>query len=282
MQFGELPTGGYFWRPPYINHGAFASELGCIAIGRTDSKLFNHFHYNPWSTPDENQERSAARLAKRDPVLYKWCVNHVAQPSARSGRLRRHDAASTAAIRTHMRMVRPTAIHTVMENTATTEPASSGPKPRGVRNKIRLIHLLVWGDRRSVDHWCSDSTGLMLDHRDDWGWGLARCRVPDTLIPDHTVEALKNRHIMLAQANPDDNNNWVVGGPTGAWQSRDDGDNWTSIEFAGLEVFRRWSSPSSSTRPVHGKSCGWRPTTACGRSIPRIRRRNGPALTVVT
>ncbi|MEO0579143.1 MAG: DUF4437 domain-containing protein [Pseudomonadota bacterium] len=21
MQFGDLPTGGYFWRPPYINHG---------------------------------------------------------------------------------------------------------------------------------------------------------------------------------------------------------------------------------------------------------------------
>ena len=30
MQFGELPTGGYFWRPPYINHGAFASEYGCM------------------------------------------------------------------------------------------------------------------------------------------------------------------------------------------------------------------------------------------------------------
>lgn len=76
MQFGDLPTGGYFWRPAYINHGAFASELGCIALGRTDSKLFNHFHYNPWSTPEQNQSRAAARLAKRDPLLYKWCVNY--------------------------------------------------------------------------------------------------------------------------------------------------------------------------------------------------------------
>ena len=75
MQFGDLPTGGYFWRPAYINHGAFASEYGCIALGRTDSKLFNHFHYNPWSTPEENQLRAAARLAKRDPLLYKWCVS---------------------------------------------------------------------------------------------------------------------------------------------------------------------------------------------------------------
>ena len=76
MQFGDVPTGGYFWRPAYINHGAFASQNGCIALGRTDSKLFNHFHYNPWSTLDENQLRSAARLARRDPLLYKWCIQH--------------------------------------------------------------------------------------------------------------------------------------------------------------------------------------------------------------
>ncbi len=76
MQFGDVPTGGYFWRPAYINHGAFASELGCIALGRVDSKLYNHFHYNPWSTPQENHARSAARLAQRDPLLYQWCVNY--------------------------------------------------------------------------------------------------------------------------------------------------------------------------------------------------------------
>jgi len=84
MQFGDIPSGGYFWRPAYINHGAFASEYGCIALGRTDSKLFNHFHYNPWSTPVENQERSGARLLKRDPLLYKWAVsfdhNHPHSP----------------------------------------------------------------------------------------------------------------------------------------------------------------------------------------------------------
>ncbi len=77
MQFGEVPTGGYFWRPAYINHGAFASERGCIALGRVDSKLFNHFHYNPWSTPVENQQRAAARLAQRDPLLYRWMVSHA-------------------------------------------------------------------------------------------------------------------------------------------------------------------------------------------------------------
>ncbi|MYD42634.1 MAG: DUF4437 domain-containing protein [Gammaproteobacteria bacterium] len=84
MQFGNLPTGGYFWRPAYINHGAFASEFGCIALGRVDSKLFNHFHYNPWTTPQENRERSAARLYKRDPLLYRWAVsqnhNHPHSP----------------------------------------------------------------------------------------------------------------------------------------------------------------------------------------------------------
>jgi len=75
MQFGDVPTGGYFWRPAYINHGAFASEFGCIALGRTDSKLYNHFHYNPWSTPVANADRSLARIYQRDPLLYQWAFS---------------------------------------------------------------------------------------------------------------------------------------------------------------------------------------------------------------
>jgi hypothetical protein len=77
MQFGSVPTGGYFWRPAYINHGSFASEQGCIALGRVDSKLFNHFHYNPWTTPVENQDRSIARVHQRDPLLYRWMVSQA-------------------------------------------------------------------------------------------------------------------------------------------------------------------------------------------------------------
>ena len=76
MQFGDLPTGGYFWRPPYINHGAFGCKLGTLAIGRTDSQLYNHFHFNPWTTPEENQERAASRLLHRNPELYKWVNTH--------------------------------------------------------------------------------------------------------------------------------------------------------------------------------------------------------------
>ncbi|MCB1699747.1 MAG: hypothetical protein KDI14_02755, partial [Halioglobus sp.] len=34
-----------------------------------------HFHYNPWTTPVENVNRSAARLYQRDPLLYKWMVS---------------------------------------------------------------------------------------------------------------------------------------------------------------------------------------------------------------
>ncbi len=75
MQFGDLPTGGYFWRPPYINHGGFASRKGILAIGRTDSLLYNHFHFNPWSEPQENHERAAARLQDRNPELYKWVLS---------------------------------------------------------------------------------------------------------------------------------------------------------------------------------------------------------------
>ena len=76
MQFGDLPTGGYFWRPPYINHGAFGCKLGTLAIGRTDSQLYNHFHFNPWTNPEENQERAASRLLHRNPELYKWVNTH--------------------------------------------------------------------------------------------------------------------------------------------------------------------------------------------------------------
>ncbi len=72
MQFGDLPTGGYFWRPPYINHGAFASRQGCIALGRTDAELFNYFHFNPWTSPEENHARAAAKLYRERPDLWKW------------------------------------------------------------------------------------------------------------------------------------------------------------------------------------------------------------------
>ena len=74
LQFGELPTGGYFWRPPYINHGAFRCKLGTIAFGRTDAKLHNYFHFNPWSNPDENKHRAAAQLYRGRPQLYDWVV----------------------------------------------------------------------------------------------------------------------------------------------------------------------------------------------------------------
>ena len=81
MQFGDLPTGGYFWRPPYINHGAFYSENGILGFGRTDGQLHNYFHWNPYSTPEENADRAAAQLTRHKPELHKWIVatdhNHI-------------------------------------------------------------------------------------------------------------------------------------------------------------------------------------------------------------
>lgn len=75
MQFGNLPTGGYFWRPAWINHGAFSSDLGILGFGRTDSKLHNYFHFNPWTTPAENRDRAAARLARTKPDLFRWAIS---------------------------------------------------------------------------------------------------------------------------------------------------------------------------------------------------------------
>ena len=76
MQFGDLPTGGYFWRPPYINHGSFRSRRGCIAFGRTDSKIHNYFHFNPWSSQAENIKRSAAHLYRQRPMMYDWVASN--------------------------------------------------------------------------------------------------------------------------------------------------------------------------------------------------------------
>ena len=75
MQFGELPTGGYFWRPPYINHGSFRCKYGTIAFGRTDSKLHNYFHYNPWTNPKQNLLRAAAQVYRQRPLLHDWQVS---------------------------------------------------------------------------------------------------------------------------------------------------------------------------------------------------------------
>ncbi|MDG1707156.1 MAG: hypothetical protein P8H03_00250, partial [Emcibacteraceae bacterium] len=60
----------------YINHGSFRCKLGTIAFGRTDSKLHNYFHYNPWSNPDENKLRAAAMMYRQRPELYKWTATH--------------------------------------------------------------------------------------------------------------------------------------------------------------------------------------------------------------
>jgi hypothetical protein len=72
LQFGELPTGGYFWRPAYINHGSFRSQYGTIALGRTNSKLHNYFHYNPWTNPKQNLFRAAAQVYRQRPLLHEW------------------------------------------------------------------------------------------------------------------------------------------------------------------------------------------------------------------
>ncbi len=76
MQFGNLPTGGYFWRPPYINHGAFRCKYGTLALGRVDSNLYNHFHFNPWTNVEENRARAASRVLAWKPELYRWIEEH--------------------------------------------------------------------------------------------------------------------------------------------------------------------------------------------------------------
>ena len=72
LQFGYLPTGGYFYRPPYIGHGPFQCEYGTYAIFRTDSWLVNHFNWNPYMNVDENRERVVDIVKARQPLLTDW------------------------------------------------------------------------------------------------------------------------------------------------------------------------------------------------------------------
>ncbi len=72
LQFGYLPTGGYFYRPPYIGHGPFQCEYGTYAIFRTDSWLVNHFNWNPFMNPEENRIRVIDKVKKRQPLLTDW------------------------------------------------------------------------------------------------------------------------------------------------------------------------------------------------------------------
>jgi hypothetical protein len=76
LQFGYLPTGGYIYRPPYINHGPFQCEYGTLGLFRTDSWLVNHFNWNPFRTPDECRVDVIEKMRKRQPNLMDWVFMH--------------------------------------------------------------------------------------------------------------------------------------------------------------------------------------------------------------
>jgi hypothetical protein len=77
MQFGYVPTGGYIYRPPYINHGPFQCEYGTLGLFRTDSWLVNHFNWNPWRTPDECRLSVVEKMRLRQPDLMNWVFMHA-------------------------------------------------------------------------------------------------------------------------------------------------------------------------------------------------------------
>lgn len=76
-------------------------------------------------------------------------------------------------------------------------------------------------------------SGLILDHREDWRWAW-QFGIPDSMLPEETVETLATRHITLLQANPGDPQQWVAGGATGLWRSGDGAETWNRVEFEGV------------------------------------------------
>lgn len=59
---GTMTAGSYLWRPPYVTHGPFHSENGCLILVWVDGQLVNHFVDDPSTSPEENR-RAALRLA---------------------------------------------------------------------------------------------------------------------------------------------------------------------------------------------------------------------------
>ncbi len=51
---GTLRAGSYIWRPPYITHGPFYSETGCMFYLWCDETLINHFVDDPSLSREAN------------------------------------------------------------------------------------------------------------------------------------------------------------------------------------------------------------------------------------
>ena len=57
----------------HINHGSFRCKYGARSpSARTDSPLFNYFHFNPWTNPDENKAALRRRIFIASAQLYNW------------------------------------------------------------------------------------------------------------------------------------------------------------------------------------------------------------------
>jgi len=77
-------------------------------------------------------------------------------------------------------------------------------------------------------------TGLVLDHRDDWGWAW-RVDIPHSILPAETVKSIQDRDLTQGQANPANIDEWLVGGAGGLWHSSDGGSRWADVSFDGLD-----------------------------------------------
>lgn len=58
---GTMRPGSYFWRPPYVTHGPFWSQAGCLFLVYTDTLLVDLVAESPLSTSADNR-RLVARL----------------------------------------------------------------------------------------------------------------------------------------------------------------------------------------------------------------------------
>lgn len=57
---GKMTTGSYFWRPEYITHGPYWSEMGLLTFVRGHGDIVAHWIEDPDSTVEDNRAYLAA------------------------------------------------------------------------------------------------------------------------------------------------------------------------------------------------------------------------------
>jgi hypothetical protein len=52
---GRMSAGSYFWRPEFVTHGPYRSEVGALCLVRGHGRLLANWIDDPNATPEQNR-----------------------------------------------------------------------------------------------------------------------------------------------------------------------------------------------------------------------------------